>query len=255
MNIKIPSKLLLAEKIYFFDKNGELIGDRSILKELYKLIWAHEFLYTAPPTRKSSKIKMRNFKYLYDTIKERPDSINYPDTQDELKNKISGISKVLDKSDLDVSFALYTLYDNAYKGHTISHEISHHPSTEKTQELKEKLIILKKQLKDAKRLLEKRVEIWPTFESLVNQYVQRNKENERYKNALINDFISILFPLKFSNTLNTFLKDVSKELKSNFIGHKSIQKVIDSCKEELDLLGNYISAIFNPKISINKIIV
>lgn len=196
---------------------------------------------------------MRNFKYLYDTIKERLDSINYPDTQDELKNKILGISKVLDKSDLDVSFALYTLYENAYKCHTISHEISHHPSTENTQELKEKLIILKKQLQDAKKLLEKRAEIWPTFEDLVNRYVQRKKENERYKNALINDLILILFPKKFSNTISTFLKDVSKQLKSNFIGHKSIQKAIDSCKDELDLLDDYIDTLFNPKIPVNKI--
>lgn len=252
LHTKIPRWLLWAEKIYFFDKSGELIRNGSTLEELYKVIWAHEFLYTWP-INKSSKIKMQQFKYLYDTTKKIRGSINYPDTQDEFKNKIFEISKILDKSDLDVSFALYLFYENAYKCHNISHEISHYPSAEKTQELKEKIIMLKKQLQDAKRLLEERVEIWPTFESLLNQYVQRKKENERYKNALINDLISFLFPFP-TNTLNTFLKDVSKELKNNFIGHKGIQKAIDSCKKELDLLDKYIDNLFNPEIPINKII-
>jgi len=252
LHTKIPRWLLCAEKIYFFDKRGELIRNRSILEELYKVVWVHEFLYTAP-IKKSSKIKMQQFKYLYDVTKKRLGSINYLDTQDELENKIFGISKILDKSDLDVSFALYHFYENAYKCHNISHAISHYPSAEKTQNLKEKIIMLKKQLQDAKRLLEEREEIWPTFESLLNQYAQRKKENERYKNALINDLISSLFPFP-TNTLNTFLKDVSKELKNNFVGHKSIQKNIDSCKKELDLLDKYVDNLFNPKIPINKII-
>ena len=250
---KIPRWLLYAEKIYFFDKSGDLIRNRSILEELYKVVWMHEFLYTTP-IKKSSKIKMQQFKYLYDATKKILGSINYPNTQDELENKIFGISKILDKSDLDISFALYLFYENAYKCHNISHEISHYSSAEKTQKLKEKIIMLKKQLQNIKRLLEERVEIWPTFESLLNQYAQRKKENERYKNALMKDLISILFPLKFSNTLNTFLKDVTKELKNNFIGHKSIQKNINSCKKELDLLDKYVDTLFNPKIPINKII-
>jgi hypothetical protein len=252
---KLPRYLLYAEKIYFFNKSGELIRNRTIQEELYKVIWAHEFLYTAPIT-KSSKIKMRQFKYLYDVTKKRLDSINYPDAQDELKNKIFGISKILDKSDLDISFALYLFYENAYKCHNISHEISHYSSAEKTQKLKEKIIMLKKQLQNIKRLLEEREKIWPTFESSLNQHAQRKKENERYKIALIKDIISswILFPFPLKNTLNIFLKDVSKELKNNFMGHKSIQKSIDSCKKELDLLDKYVDNLFNPKIPINKII-
>ena len=51
-----------------------------------------------------------------------------------------------------------------------------------------------------------------------------------------------------SNTANIFLKDVSKELKNNFIGHKSIQKSIDSCQKQLDLLDKYVDNLFNPAI-------
>ena len=171
----------------------------------------------------------------------------------QLKNKIFEISKMLDKSDIEISLSLYILYENAYKCHNLSHEISHHSSAKKIQKLREKSITLKNQLRNIKKLLEKREKIWPTYESLLNQYFQRKKENERYKIALINDIILILLPLKISNTANIFLKDVSKELKNNFIGHKSIQKSIDSCQKQLDLLDKYVDNLFNPEIPINKI--
>ena len=251
-NINIPRHLLYADKIYFLNKSGELIRNRTLQEELYKITWTHEFLYTAP-IKKVSKTRVNNFKHVYDVTKKIQSSVNYPRTKDELKNHIFEMSKTLDKSDISISHSLYQINKIAHKCHNLSHEISHCSSDKKTQELRDKLTILKNQLNNIKKLLEERGEIWPTYESLLNQFIQRKKENERYKYALIQDFISIIYPLNISNTLNIFLKDISKELKNNFIGHKSIQKSIDSYKKELDLLDRYLDNLFNPKIPINKI--
>ena len=246
----IPRWLLHSSAIYFFDTKGNKIKDIRILEELYKIAWIHEILYTMPI--KGSNMESQQFKNIYDLTKKRFALIVYPHTQDELLNKIYNTSMLLDKSDLDISFALNIYHQNAYQCRTISYEISHHGSAKKARELKEKLISLKKQLNSIKVLLKKREAIWPSFESLLKQYAQRKKENERYKIALINDVISLFIPLPH-NFLKVVLKDKSIELKNSFMGHKAIQKAIDSYKKEINLLDKYIEYLFNPEIPINKI--
>ena len=182
---------------------------------------------------------------------QRYSLIVYPDSQDDLTNKISETSKLLDKSDLDISFTLNILSQNAYQCRTISHEISHHGSAKKARELKEKLILLEKQLNKRKVLLKEREVIWSSFESLMKQYVQRKKEKERYKNALIMSIISSFIPA--TDLINVVLKDASIELKTRFMGHKAIQKAIDSNKKEIDMLDKYIDYLFNPEIPLNKL--
>lgn len=246
----IPRWLLHSSAIYFFDTKGNKINDSHLLEELYKIAWIHEILYTMPI--KASNRESQQFKKIYDLTKKRFALIVYPDTQDDLMNEIFEASKLLDKSDLDLSYALNILYQNAYQCRTISYEISQHGSAKKAQELKEKLILLKRQLNSIEVVLKKREAIWPSFESLLKQYIQRKKENERYKIAVINDVISLFIPVPH-DFLKVVLKDKSIELKNCFMGYKAIQKGIDSYKKKIDMLDKYIEYLFNPEIPINKL--
>ena len=249
---KVPRYLSYAEKIYFLNEDGKLIKNEALQVELYKIIWAREFLFTGP-FRKSTERRVKQNKFIYEKFEKIENSKEYSESEDELKNKISEQSKMLDKSDTEITLSHYLISRTTCECHNISHEISHHPDNEKMEELREKLIILRNRLENIKKISEKRDEIWLIYEPLIIQFYQQKKKNRRYICALLHDVISLTVPILNSKVLNFLLIDIFKPLIDNFTGHIIIQRAMVFYQKELDLLDEQTDALFNPDIPMNKI--